>query len=121
MYRNMLSLTDRFIATGWPSSYSTPEAPPSPDRPSILARSSSSSWDWVFLGAGGVDGVVSGVVVCLEGAAGVAWGGWVLGVGAVEYGALWEVSISGSRGEGVFTLDDCDVGVVEKGVVKGCC
>jgi hypothetical protein len=34
--KNMLSFTDRFIATGWPSSYSTPEAPPSPDRPSIF-------------------------------------------------------------------------------------
>lgn len=93
MYRNMLSLTDRFIATGCPSSYSTPEAPPSPDRPSILARSSSSSWDWVFLGAGGGDGFGSGVVVSFEEAVGVAWEGWALGLGAVEYRALWEVSV----------------------------
>lgn len=91
MYRNMLSLTDRFIAAGWPSSYSTPEAPPSPDRPSILARSSSSSWDWVFLGAGGA-GFGSRVAVRFEGAVGVSWGAWVLGLGAVEYRALGEVS-----------------------------
>ena len=43
MYRNMLFLTDRFIAVGCPSSYSTPLAPPSPARSSIRALSCASS------------------------------------------------------------------------------
>ena len=41
--RNMLFLTPLFIATGRPSSSSSPAAPPSPDMPSSFSRSSSSS------------------------------------------------------------------------------
>ena len=44
----MLFLTPRFIATGLPSSYSTPDAPPSPAMPDIFRRSSSSSSARVF-------------------------------------------------------------------------
>jgi len=48
MYLNILLLTLRFIATGWPSSYSTPDSPPSPERPDIFWRNSSSSSAWVL-------------------------------------------------------------------------
>jgi hypothetical protein len=49
MYLNMLFLTLLFIDTGCPSSSSTPASPPSPARPAIFRRSSSSSWAIVFL------------------------------------------------------------------------
>lgn len=42
--RNMLFRTPRFMAFGFPSSYSIPAAPPSPDMFSILSRSSASAW-----------------------------------------------------------------------------
>ena len=49
MYLNMLFLTLLFIDTGCPSSSSTPASPPSPARPAIFCRSSSSSCAIVFL------------------------------------------------------------------------
>jgi len=49
MYLNMLFLTLLFIDTGCPSSSSTPASPPSPARPAIFRRSSSSSCAIVFL------------------------------------------------------------------------
>ena len=79
----MLFLTLRFIDTGTPSSYSTPDAPPSPAISDIFARSSSSSsagvlwWDLVvgesavdvFVRdvATGPDSVVGGDDVAFEG------------------------------------------------------
>ena len=56
----MLFLTLRFIDTGTPSSYSTPDAPPSPAISDIFARSSSSSsagvlWWRFVVGEGAVD------------------------------------------------------------------
>lgn len=54
MYRNMLFFTLRFIATGAPSSYSIPASPPSPERPDILRRSSSSNCACDFLGDAGL-------------------------------------------------------------------
>ena len=42
IYRNILFLTLRFIATGTPFSYSMPASPPSPARAAIRRRSSSS-------------------------------------------------------------------------------
>lgn len=50
MYLNILFFTLRFIDTGWPSSISTPASPPSPARPVIFCRSSSSSCAMVFFG-----------------------------------------------------------------------
>lgn len=50
MTRNMFDFTPRLRPSALPSSYSTPEAPPSPEMPSILRRISSSSWAIVFLG-----------------------------------------------------------------------
>ena len=52
MYLNILLRTDRLRSAGRPSSYSTPAAPPSPPKPAIFKRSSSSSWAMVFLSAG---------------------------------------------------------------------
>jgi len=46
--RNMFSRTPRFMAAGLPFSSSTPDSPPSPARPAIFRRSSSSSSDWGF-------------------------------------------------------------------------
>ena len=48
MYLNILSLTPLFIATAFPSSYSSPLAPPSPLIPSSFNFSSSSSSRIVF-------------------------------------------------------------------------
>ena len=45
----MFSLTPLFIDTAFPSSYSRPDEPPSPDNPSSFKRSSSSSSATVFL------------------------------------------------------------------------
>lgn len=53
MYRNMFSRTPLFIATGFPSSNSTPDSPPSPAKVSMALRISSSASAmvfWYFLG-----------------------------------------------------------------------
>lgn len=61
MTRNMFSLTPRRRPSALPSSYSTPEAPPSPEMPSILRRISSSSWAIVFLAGFGDGALAEGV------------------------------------------------------------
>jgi hypothetical protein len=63
MTRNMFDFTPRLRPSALPSSYSTPEAPPSPEMPSILRRISSSSWAIVFLGVtlGASGDLVAGV------------------------------------------------------------
>lgn len=56
----MLFLTLRFMVFGFPSSYSIPAAPPSPDICSSFSRSSSSAWAtdlrfagcWLLFGSG---------------------------------------------------------------------
>lgn len=61
IYLNILFFTLRFIETGWPSSNSTPDSPPSPLRPAIFRRSSSSISAMVFFflgGSGDFDSVV---------------------------------------------------------------
>lgn len=54
----MLLRTPRFIALGFPSSYSMPAAPPSPDIRSKRSRSSASAWA-VVLVLFGIDGCLS--------------------------------------------------------------
>ena len=69
--RNILFRTPRFMAFGLPSSYSIPEAPPSPDICSSRSRSSASAWETVLVLDGmewrwssGLEGISSGVCFC---------------------------------------------------------
>lgn len=68
---NMLDLTPLFSPSAFPPSYSTPAEPPSPDMPSSLSLSSSSSSAMVFFRGGtgslaSFSGDFDSLIGCLE-------------------------------------------------------